>query len=143
MGATSPASTHPSGKSPRDPATSTADLDPTTDVHEESTSDLDSTTADAAPPESVSSQSVSTQAVFDTRDDPGAAVREQTQEMQAPARSEAGAPSLAPGAILNDRYLLEEVLGAGGRCDRLSSARHALEPRRCAQRAGRLEDASP
>lgn len=73
----------------------TADLDPTTDLRDESTSDLPPGTVDL--------------------DEPPGAVTQPIASSASPATAAtARRTALQPGTVLNDRYLVEELIGAGG-----------------------------
>ncbi|HEY0681398.1 MAG TPA: protein kinase [Steroidobacter sp.] len=119
----------------------TLDLDTTTDVHEESTADLDPATADIVPSEvprptlasttlprvtaepPIEPPPTPTEAPIVAREAPAAPVIEAPKaapEIEAPRKIaalkavETKRPALAPGKVLLDRYLLEQVIGCGG-----------------------------
>lgn len=109
------------GERPPERAASTNDLDSTTDLQGDSTTDLAPVTTDIEPAAILGTPA------FDRADanEPAALPAEASQQGN-PARSAthensglarlraAAARPLAPGAVLCDRYILEKALGSGG-----------------------------
>ncbi|MGH8175748.1 MAG: protein kinase domain-containing protein [Steroidobacter sp.] len=111
MAATILDSTFPPEERPPEWTPPTADLDSTADLQEESTSDL-VPGADVDMPECLVGESL-----FETRDneadlEPGESRMTPGQTTHAGGAAREGA--IAPGTVLNDRYLLEAVIGCGG-----------------------------
>jgi serine/threonine protein kinase len=121
MSATIFDSAFPPNEPPRGGSPPMTDLETTTDLHQENTSDLGRAIPDAQLPESAVANSDA------PSDDSSAAVVSRVNEsasellssdsatLAGDAKTEpACATALAPGAVLNDRYLLEQVIGCGG-----------------------------
>jgi serine/threonine protein kinase len=91
----------------------TADLSPTTDLHEQNTSDLTPATEDIEPGAAHErekrglARSLATLSMSLPLSRPAAAASPATPRVAKPA-------ALAPGMVLLDRYLLERVIGRGG-----------------------------
>jgi serine/threonine protein kinase len=127
MSATSIDTAFPSDEPPHGRTPPTTDLDMTTDLHEQNTSGLEPTTVETTI-DTKSSPAESAVADGDALIDNSRAAVVSPEAWSAPeerspdpvtpavrAQTEpAHATALAPGVVLNDRFLLEQVIGYGG-----------------------------
>jgi serine/threonine protein kinase len=106
----------PSNEPPREGGSPTTDLETTTDLREDSTSDLGRAIPDPQPSECALANEDSP--IDDSSAGAAAPVNESASDsatLAVHAKSEsARATALAPGDVLSDRYLLEQVIGYGG-----------------------------
>ena len=95
---------------PRDWSPASADFDPTTDVHEENTSDLAPATIDLDEPTLAEDE------IADEVESEVAAFGDAPThtEVRSPSVRSARAAPLTPGSVINDRYLIEALIGSGG-----------------------------